>query len=317
MRKGFVQRALMTGLMTGWLTGCWLLAGTLTGSAQVANESNYAVFVSQREGVAELFTINLATRQVSQLTRTGRGHLVPSASFGTREIIFAAQEGSNYELFTAQVVSNWRSRRPSLLGLQRLTMNTYDEVSPTISATGGLVAFASFEGLEVMTVNGGARQVVLANNGQQRDYSPALSPDGKQLAFISDRSGAEDIWLLKLATGEVRRLTYDAQPLGGLSWAANGELLAFTTANTKTKLTGIALADAKSGNFRVVTDGGDSSPALSARGDRMLFTSQRDGNPELYLFDFAKSTSERLTHSAGLDDGAVFLAEPVLPTRQQ
>lgn len=306
-------------MMRGLLVGLIWLAGTSTSVAQtpVGTEGNYVVFVSQREGATELFALNLQTHQVSQLTNTGRGHLVPSASYGSRELVFAAREGSNFELFTAQVASAWRSRRPTLVGLQRLTMNGADEVSPTISASGALVAFASGAGLELMTVNGGGRQMVLANDGTHRDYGPALAPDGTQLAFVSDRSGVEEIWVVNIATGALRQVTVDAQPLGGLNWSADGLQLAFTSANTKSKLNGIALADVRSGSFRLLTDGGDSSPALSPRGDRLLFTSQRDGDPELYLLSLQTGTLERLTHSAGLDDGAVFLVEPVLPRRQQ
>jgi Tol biopolymer transport system component len=306
-------------MMRGLLVSMSLLLGTAAGWAQTvaAHESDYAVFVSQREGATELFAINLLTRQVSQLTDTGRGHLAPSASVGSRELVFAAREGSNFELFSAQVASAWRSRRPTLVGLQRLTMNGADEVSPTISASGALVAFASGAGLELMTINGGGRQIVLPNDGTHRDYCPALSPDGTQIAFISDRNGTEEIWVVKLSTGALRQVTADAQPLGGLNWSADGLQLVFTSANTKSKLNGIALADMNSGSFTLLTDGGDSSPALSPRGDRLLFTSQRDGDPELYLLSLNTGALERLTHSAGLDDGAVFMVEPAMPRRQQ
>jgi Tol biopolymer transport system component len=295
----------------------WLAVALPALAQRPEGESDYAVFVSQREGAVELFALNLTTHQVSQLTNTGRGHLIPAAAYGARDIVFAAREGSSYELFTAQVAQQWRSRRPLLLGLQRLTTNTVDEVSPSISATGVLVAFVSGDGIELMTSSGGGRQILLTNDGRHRDYAPALSPDGSQLAFISDRGGEEEIWLLKLNTGELRALTTEALPLGGLSWSANGKQLAFTTANTKTTLSGIAIADTQTGSFRVLTDSGDSSPALSARGDRLLFTSQRDGDPELYLLNLNTGVAERLTHSAGLDDGAVFLPEPTMPRRGQ
>ncbi len=305
---------LIACLTIGWL---WLAIALPALAQRQEGDSGYAIFVSQREGTPELFTINLTTRQVSQLTNTGRSHLVPAVAYGARDIVFAAREGSSYELFTAQIAAQWRSRRPTLIGLQRLTTDTIDEISPSLSATGALVAFVSGDGIELMTASGGGRQVLLANDGRHRDYAPALSPDGLRLAFISDRGGEEEIWLLTLGTGELRRLTTEALPFGGLSWSADGKQVAFTTANTKTTLSGIAIADTQTGSFRVLTDSGDSSPALSARGDRLLFTSQRDGDAELYLLNLNTGVAERLTHSAGLDDGAVFLPEPTMPRRGQ
>jgi Tol biopolymer transport system component len=40
--------------------------------------------------------------------------------------------------------------------------------------------------------------------GPHNDHSPALSPDGKYLAFTSDRDGAFNIWMLTLNGGEYR-----------------------------------------------------------------------------------------------------------------
>jgi Tol biopolymer transport system component len=45
-------------------------------------------------------------------------------------------------------------------------------------------------------------------------------------------------------------------------------------------------------------------------------TSVRDGDPELYLLDLNSGQATRLTHSAGLDDGAIFLPSFGMPTRQ-
>jgi TolB protein len=69
---------------------------------------------------------------------------------------------------------------------------------------------------------------------------------------------------------------------------------------------GIALASLETGGFRVLTDKGDFNGSLSVRGDRLLFTSTRDGDAEIYLLNVGSGTVERLTFNAGMDDGAVF-----------
>ncbi len=274
-------------------------------------ESQHVIFLSQRGGTAELYLLDLNSRQVSQLTNSGRGHTAPSLARAGRGVVFAAREGSHYELFAASISQAWRSRRPQLISVQRLTMNTFDEVSPSVSADGNFIAFASGDGIEFMTANAGARQVLVPASDAARDYCPALSPDGNQVAFISNRengrTNTDEVWVFERATNSLRQLTSGAQPVGGLSWSADGQKLAFTSSNTVTKLTGVAIAELATGAFRVVTEQGDSNPSLSARGDRLLMTSWRDGDAELYLLNLNSGQTTRLTFNAGLDDGAVFV----------
>jgi Tol biopolymer transport system component len=274
------------------------------------NENQYAIFVSQRGGTAELYLLNLQTRAVSQLTNTGRGHLAPVLARKTNSVVFAAREGGQYEIFTAGISYAWRTRRPQLTMPNRLTINTFDEVSPSFSADGALVVFASGDGIEFMTASGGARQLLVAATEAARDYCPVLSPDGNQVAFISTRTNAEEIILFDRTTNTLRQLTSGAHPVGGLSWSADGQKLAFTTAHTDSKLTGVAIVEIATGAYRVVSEHGDSSPTFSPRGDKLLMTSTRDGDPEIYLFDLNNSQATRLTFSAGPDDGAIFIPSP-------
>ena len=314
MRFIFTARAAQRILLCALCVG----AGWRAGAAQAQDtrgESQYAVFVSQRGGAAELYALDLRSRQVSQLTNTGRGHLAPALAANASGVVYAARAGSHYEIFTASLSQAWRTRRPLLTATNRLTINAFDEISPSVSADGSFVTFASGDGIEFMTAGGGARQVLLPASETARDYGPAISPDGNQVAFISNRANGDEIWTLNRVSGELRQLTRGAQPMGGLSWSYDGQKLAFTTGNTETKLTGVAIAELATGAYRVVSERGDSNPALAARGDRLLMTSLRDGDPELYLLELNSGQTTRLTFSAGLDDGAVFVPTAELPRR--
>lgn len=300
-----------------WLA-IWLLLLTCSvmALAQTSADPEWIIFVSQRTAASELYLMNLNTRQVSQLTNTGRGHLTPATAAQARTLAFAAREGSSSELFTAAISSDWRTRRPMLTAVNRLTVNAIDEFMPSLSADGGLMAFASGDGIELMFTSGQGRHVVVPSPANPLlDFAPSLSPDGRQVAFISNRSGAREIWLAHTSTGELRQLTGGGEVIGGLGWSSDSQQIVFTTTATVSKLGGIAIANVTHGTFRVLTEKGDNEPAISPSGTRIIFTSQRDGDPELYLFNLNTGAVERLTSHQGIVGSAVFIPGSVSPTR--
>jgi Tol biopolymer transport system component len=310
--SGDAMRAvrLLAILLLALLCSAVALGDGLTG------DGDWAIFVSQRAGATELYLINLDTHQVSQLTNTGRGHLTPATAAGARVVAFASREGSNYELFVAQISSDWRTRRPLLAAINRLTVDTMDQTNPTLSGDGNWMAFASGQGVELMSTTGLGRRVLVASSTDHSDFAPAISPNGREVAFISNRSGANEIWLANTTTGEVRQLTQGAAALGGLSWSSDSQNIVFTTDATASKLSGIAIASAASGSFRVLTQEGDGEASFSPNGTRVIFTSLRDGDPELYLLNLNTSAVERLTKNSGVDGAAVFVSAPASPIRR-
>ncbi|HYF94293.1 MAG TPA: S9 family peptidase [Symbiobacteriaceae bacterium] len=61
------------------------------------------------------------------------------------------------------------------------------------------------------------------------DSQPRWSPDGRTLAFVSDRSGEKQIWLIERFGGEARQLTFMRNGATGPAWAPDGKRIAFTS----------------------------------------------------------------------------------------
>ncbi|MGE5561170.1 MAG: prolyl oligopeptidase family serine peptidase [Chloroflexota bacterium] len=68
--------------------------------------------------------------------------------------------------------------------------------------------------------------------GGNKDNSPRWSPDGKYLAFVSKRSGSNQIWILPLAGGEARQLTRVKGGAGNPVWSPDSKYIAFTSSLT-------------------------------------------------------------------------------------
>jgi dipeptidyl aminopeptidase/acylaminoacyl peptidase len=57
--------------------------------------------------------------------------------------------------------------------------------------------------------------------------SPKFSPDGKNLAFLSSRSGRNQIWIISTSGGEARRLTEEEKGIRSIKWSPNGRKISF------------------------------------------------------------------------------------------
>ena len=71
-------------------------------------------------------------------------------------------------------------------------------------------------------------RILSASSG--RDRAASLSPDDARIAFVSDRDGTQQLWLLERATGTLRRLTEHAGvSVDAPSWSADGRRLLYVT----------------------------------------------------------------------------------------
>ena len=68
------------------------------------------------------------------------------------------------------------------------------------------------------------------SNGKAKDSKPAWSPDGMSIAFVSDRGGKPQLFLLPVDGGEARQLTLLERGVGGggFAWSPDGGTIAFT-----------------------------------------------------------------------------------------
>ena len=80
--------------------------------------------------------------------------------------------------------------------------------TPDISPDGKLVAFSYLGDVwTVETIGGVARPVTMH---EAHDINPVFSPDGKHLAFSSNRHGSYDVFVVPAVGGKPKRLTFDS-----------------------------------------------------------------------------------------------------------
>jgi len=117
------------------------------------------------------------------------------------------------------------------------------------------------------------------------DITPAISPDGKRLAYASRQNGYWDLYILDLETGRQTRLTDTPEYEGSPTWSSDGLWVAFE------KYTGASMDifimqvdEPKTPPIQLTDDpGSDRSPAWSPNGREIAFISTRSGDEEVWL----------------------------------
>jgi len=133
--------------------------------------------------------------------------------------------------------------------------------------------------------------------GNWSDITPSMSPDGKHIAFASNRNGFWDIYTLELPSGKITQMTntpeYDSSPTFSpdLAWIAYDS---YQNGNLEIMIQSLTNPDQKPLNL-TDNDAADYSPAWAPNGRQIAFVSNRDGNPDIWLADLNK-TENRLTN---------------------
>lgn len=98
---------------------------------------------------------------------------------------------------------------------------------PSLSPDRKEIAFISGGDIWTVAATGGVASLLVSHTANEA--RPLYSPDGRQLAFISSRTGNGDIYLLTFATGELKRLTFD-DGLDQLdAWSQDGRWIYFSS----------------------------------------------------------------------------------------
>ena len=100
---------------------------------------------------------------------------------------------------------------------------------PSLSPDRKEIAFVSGGDIWTVPSTGGVAALLVSHSANEA--RPLYSPDGKQLAFVSSRTGNGDIYLLTLASGELKRLTFDdaLDQLDG--WSRDGRWIYFSSSS--------------------------------------------------------------------------------------
>ncbi|BFT31643.1 amidohydrolase family protein [Alteromonas sp. D210916BOD_24] len=151
--------------------------------------------------------------------------LVSALGFIPAPHALAADEDSKT---TTEEDSKWDVTTPPF-GLNEVTINTSETTwsSLDVAPSGDFMVFDMLGDLYKVSITGGEATPLTQDFAW--NIHPAISPDGKQIAFISDRDGLNNVWVMDIDGTNLRQVTKEKNNLiHSPKWSPDGEYLVAT-----------------------------------------------------------------------------------------
>ncbi len=136
---------------------------------------------------------------------------------------------------------------------------------------------------------------------QREDDSPQFSPDGKKIAFASNRAGSMEIWVCPSGGSSPLQLTHMVTQAGSPRWSPDGRYLAY---DAQQEMQGdIFVIDAEGGAPRRLTTepSADVLPSWSRDGAWIYFCSNRGGDRQIWKMPATGGHAVQLTRKGGFE----------------
>ena len=188
----------------------------------------------------EIYVMDADGGNPQNLTNDPNSDSAPSWSPDGKRIVFASNRDgnrdgnrSNYEIYVMDADGN---------NQQRLTDNDFYDTHPSWSPDGKRIAFMSRRdghfigefGLssEIYVMDADGKNTRRLTNNRKSDSSPSWSPDGKWIAFTSDRKGDDvnyEIYVMAADGNNQQRLTENRVDDKSPSWSSDGKRIVFSS----------------------------------------------------------------------------------------
>jgi TolB protein len=150
-----------------------------------------------------------------------------------------------------------------------------DELAMTLSVKGDQ---------EIYVLDSAGRIVRRLTRNRAIDVSPAWSPNGAEIAFVSDRTGVPLIYVMDSYGGNVRRLTggsYDTSP----AWSPKGDLIAYSSREGGLYRLKLISPDGLAGETVATDDYSYEDPTWAPDGRHVAATVRYGGQPWIVVVD--------------------------------
>lgn len=263
-------------------------------------------FLSERSGLFNIWKISPDGGDPIQVTRHQEdGVQYPSISPDGSVITYE----NEFDLWKLDIPSGTPQRITIDLDFDNKTnmveyLTVQNESNGYSPSPGGDYVAVDYHGeIFIVPAEDGIGEMTQVTSSAWRDRYQVWSPDGKYLAYVSDESLEEEIWLYEVATGNRRKLTEHESAKRSVVWSEDAGQFAYVAGNT---LFVYDLERDRNTQLEYNIAGGYSVREFSKDGRWLVLShSDEDRNSEVFLFNIDEQEKYNISQNLFRDSGGI------------
>ncbi|MBN2332854.1 MAG: PD40 domain-containing protein [Deltaproteobacteria bacterium] len=269
---------------------CNEVVQTITGLPGEFSSKIAFVATKTEHGIKEIYTMDYDGNGLQQVTSNGGINLSPTWSHDVTKLAYTSYKRNNPDLYILDF-----SRGREKLIADKKGLNTAAEWSQTNQQ---FVLMQSFEdNAEIAIISTTTGQLIrrLTNNWAS-DASPCWAPSGKEIAFVSDRAGSPQIYIMDHRGKDLRRITHTGNYNAHPDWSSHTNKIVFSSIIDNAFQ--ICSIDPDGRNLLQLSflKGDNEDPCWSPNGRHIVFTSSASGVKQLMIMDLHGHNLKEITN---------------------
>jgi Tol biopolymer transport system component len=287
--------------ISGWAIDKKFISEGVPRSTEVVYSMKKIVFVSNKSGNEDVWSMNLDGSELTQLTNDPGRDQYPAISPDGKKIAYSADIGGTWQI----VVMNWDGTNK-----QQITTGPNRHGFPTWSFDGKYIFIEVYidENWEMFVMDSNGKNLKrLTNNPGIEDWHPCAHPFEYKVIYESGRVDSEEIWEIDINGKNARRISQPGMRYRVPKISIDGQKIVFMGYDSEGRVQTFIM-DYSGENVVQLTnlDVSAGLPSISPDNKLIAFSSA-GGAAEIFVMNVDGSSQTQLTNFAGDDWGAVFM----------
>lgn len=147
----------------------------------------------------------------------------PAWSLDGTKIVFAREYRDSEDVWHEEI---WMMDAD---GNNKTRIKPLSGIAPSFLKDGRILFHSKGPNSQICIANGDGSNIITITNNNAEDWQPRVSPNGKQIVFVSNRDGSQEVFVMNIDGSNQKRLTFSEAAKWHPCWVSNGSKILFAS----------------------------------------------------------------------------------------